>query len=412
MGVIGKIFPVTNIKKTIIHTAILNKKDSIFNINMVNDHIKSCKENGITSFSNIFATINLIDFLNIKEGLNEYFDCFFIKGNYAWVSISKNGHYRYFTRSKAGVTNSLDFIDLYSIYANTRSISKTITAIRKNFNVKFNDDWSLNQREKYEKNQNIIQDEEFLKSYPNLYKVVNKHLHILQVLNEIGEDKLIGKGMDFKGNSIFFSSMNYIKNNYIPSLSTSVINQVINMFSVLGLINKVPENSIPTEFITIAKDRMKIDKCRYNHVSFFAIPDMEEVLSVAEGRAKIIIDNKIKYYTITKNVVRKVFGKEIEDEVYVQKSINDRNKKTIKNRNDEELMKHLFSMSVIDYGFASKELIKKKIDISNKKFDRIWNKLIDSVDHIKTRPNKSMKIRHNLLTNEYVVIIKERYISA
>lgn len=408
MGVTGKIFPVTNIKKSIIHTTISNHKDKIFNTNIIKKHIEICKEEKVTSFTNIFSTVNLLEFLNIQEGLNEYFECFFIKGNYAWVSVSNNNHYRYFTRSKSGVTHSLDFIDLYSIYANTKTISKTITAIRKTFGVKFDDNWTLKQREKYEQNQNMIQSEEYKSKYPNLYAVTKKHLNILHILNEIGDDKLMGKGMEFKGNAIFFCSMNYIRGNYMKDSTTSMINQVINLFAVLGLINKVPEIDIPMEFITIAKDRMKIDKCRYNHVSFFSIPDLQSVLNIAEERAIIILNNKVKYYTITKNVVRKVFGEEIMNEVYVQKTRSDKPSKSGLKK-EEEMMKYLFNISVIDHGFASKELLRKQTDVTGKTFEKIWIDLVGSVEHVLTRPNKSMKSRHNLITNEHVLIVKEKY---
>lgn len=409
MGVIGKVFPMTTIKKSRICTAIYDKKNEIFNIDVVNKHVEDCINSGMDDFLEIFSSVDLLQFVKCNSKLNQYFNCLFINGNYAWVSKNSSGHYRYFTRSKAEITFSLDFIDLFSIYLNA-GFRRTVVTIDKMFGVSFDDEWRLTQRQKYEDNKFLIEDEELLKGYKNLYLVIKNHLSILHAMNEIGDSNLIGKSLQCNNEAIFFSSTKYVKSNHNVKYSTSVINQVINLFSVLGLISKVREEDIPAEYITMSKDRTKIDKCRYNHISFYTIPNMEDILGEAENRAKILINHNIKYYSMSHYVVKRVFGEDFANQIYVQKVYGGVSKRKAKVFADEkEKIKHYFSVSVIENGFASKELLKKETEMNDKNFNKLWSELIGNVDHVKVKPNKAMKQRHNLITNENVIIVKEKY---
>jgi hypothetical protein len=409
MGVIGKVFPMTTIKKSRIYTAIYDKKNEIFDIDTVNKHVEECINRGVEDFSEIFSSVDLLQFIKCNSKLNKFFNCLFINGNYAWVSKDRRGHYRYFTRSKAEITFSLDFIDLFSIYLNA-GFRKTIVTINKMFGVSFDDEWRLAQKQKYEDNKFLIENDEIIRNYPKLYSVIKNHLSILHAMNEIGDSNLIGKSLQCNNEAIFFSSTRYVKSNHNVKYSTSVINQVINLFSVLGLISKVSEQDIPAEYITMSKDRMKIDKCRYNHISFYTLPNMLDTLNEAEKRAEVLINHNIKYYSMSHYVVKRVFGEEFANQIYVQKVYGGVSKRNARVFADEkEKIKHYFSISVIENGFASKELLKKETEMNDKTFNKLWLELIDNVDHVTVRPNKSMKQRHKLITNENVIIVKEKY---
>lgn len=409
MGITGKIYPMTKIKKTQMYMAIYDKKEKIFNIDMVKKHIANCLDNGLTVFTDIFSGINLIHFLNCNSEIDEYFDCLFIKGNVAWVSKDKSNHYRYFTRSGVGITFSLDFIDLFSVYLNA-GFRKTIKTIDNMFGIAFTDEWKIHQTQKYRTNKFLLEDKQLLQKYPNIYSLIKKHINILQIINEIGDVNLIGKSLKFNNEAVFFSSTRHIKENYNTMYSTSTINQVINVFAVLGLINKVSDRYIPKEYICLAKSRMKIDKCRYNHVSFYTIPNLLDGLDRAEERAIILNKNSIKYYTMTQYVVRKIFGESFASDIYVQKVYGGRGKLKTKILKDEkELIRHLFNVSVIDNGFASKEILKKATEMSEKPFNQFWIELTKTINHTAVKPNKRMKEKLKLLTNENVIIINEIY---
>lgn len=412
MGVAGKVFQMTPIKKSRIYTTIYNRKDEIFDISVVNKHVEDCVRKGMNNFSEIFSSIDLLQFVKCNNKINQYFDCLFINGNYAWVSKDTKGHYRYFTRSKAEITFSLDFIDLFSIYLNA-GFRKTVVTINKMFGVSFADEWRLAQKQKYEDNKFLIENKELLQSYPNLYSLIKNHLGILRAMNEVGDNNLIGKFLQCNNEAIFFSSTKYLKNNYNVKYSTSVINQVINLFSVLGIISKIREQDVPSEYITISKERMKIDKCRYNHISFYTIPNMWDILDEAEKRAEILSKHNIKYYSMSHYVVKRVFGEDFANRIYVQKIYGGVGKyKTKMFVNEKEKVKHFFNISVIEKGFASKELLKKDSEMNDKNFNRLWLELIDNIDHVIVKPNKSMKQRHNLKTNKSVIIIRDRYKTA
>lgn len=408
MGIACKVFPITTIKRSRIYNSISHKKNEIFNINAINEHVENCVKKGITNFSEIFFNIDLTTCIKCDSKINQFFDCVFINGNYAWVSV-ENGHYRYFTKSKMGICHGLDFIDLFSIYFNTDR-KRTLININNMFGFSFDDKWRIEQKKKYENNKLLLKNNDFLLRYPKLYSLIKKHIDILYAMNEIGNTNLMGRSLQYNNQAIFFSSTTYVKNNHNVKYSTSVINQFINLLSVLGLIVKVKEDYIPTEYLFMSKNRMKIDKCRYNHVSFYTLPNMSDVLSSAEDIANVLVNNNIKYYKISRNVVSDLFGEEFADEIYVQKIYRGTSKIKNKKLSDEmEKIKHYFNISVIENGFVSKEILKRETNMNGKKFNKLWVELINNTEHFKVKPNKIMKKKYNLSTNENVIIIREKY---
>lgn len=403
-------FKISLIKKSNIYTNIYKNKEYLFDLDAVQRHVTKCQLSGIVGFVEIFQKMNILNFVKSDKGINQYFDCVLIPGNKAWVSIASDGHYRYFSKSISKITYSLDFIDMFGIYLNS-NLKNTITTLSKMFSVEGGSNWIVQQKIKYISNKFFLETCDMVNQYPNVYSLIKDHIHFLTSLNEIGISNLVGKGLEYNGEAIFFSSTRYLKYNLFKDNSISVINQIINLCAVLGIIIKISENDIPQDYISMSKEQMAVDKSKKNHVSFYTIPNIFDVIDEAEERAKSLVINNIKYYTLTSSKIRVIFGKEFYNQIYVQKIY----RKVLKTKDIDIMVKreeieYKFKKSIKDAGFVSKELLKKEIiDIKENEFNKIWGELKCSFSVTSVKPNKLMKRRHNLKTNENVLIIRDIY---
>ena len=130
-----EIYAITKKKKAKIYADIYLIKDEIFNI----DYITTLKE-----MDNI-RNINLKEFLKIDT--DKYFDCVLIKGNIAWLGVSEEGVWRYFTQNKFKVIHAFDIMDLLSIYYNTNF--KGVIKELKKLGLKYKNAWREEQKKKY-----------------------------------------------------------------------------------------------------------------------------------------------------------------------------------------------------------------------------------------------------------------------
>lgn len=403
-------FKVSLIKKSNIYANIYRDKERLFDLEAVQKHVTKCQLDGIVSFVEIFQKMNILHFIKSDKSIDQYFDCILMPGNKAWVSVGNDGHYRYFSKSISKITYSLDFIDMFGIYLNT-NLKNTIATLSKMFSVEGGSDWVIQQKIKYLSNKFFIETCDMVNQYPNVNLLISSHIDIYKSFNEIGISNLVGKGLEYNGEAIFFSSIRYLKNVLFLDNSISVINQVINLCAVLGLIVKVNENDIPKDYINMSKEQIAIDKSKKNHVSFYTIPNIFDVIDEAEKRAEILVRNNIRYYTLSSAKVRQIFGRDFYDQVYVQKIFG----KVLKAKDIDIMVKreeieYKFKKSIKSTGFVSKELLKKETkNIKDNEFNKIWGELKDLFGATSVKPNKSMKKRHNLLTNENVLIIRDIY---
>lgn len=400
-----KIFPMNIFIRQKIHSQINEKKDEVIDIVKAKELIEKNFKQGMKSIEEIYGRINLLEVIKGVDKLNKYFDCKLMDGNYAWISKDSKGHYRYFTRSKIGITNSLDLLDILSVCFN-KKIKKTISISEKMFGINVKDKWVIKQINKYRDNLDAIELIEKSCEYNNIRNLIGNKIDILKALNEIGNNNIL-KRLSYNEESIFFVSLSYIKANYVDNRAISTISQVINTLAVLGLINKVDEKNIPIEFINNAKLRMSTDKTKKNHISFFIINNMKKTLNEAERRAKILNDNKIKYYKINKKVITDLFGKFFTDKIYVQKTSCGNKKYKI----EKQKITHLFIVSFCENGYVIKEDLLKETIMSYKTFDKLWRELTTSVECKIIKPNKLLKEKFNLKTN-YSIVLREKNLVA
>ena len=397
-------------KKTI-HENVLKNPSSYHFLTQIRRKIKSNKAdiNNYDELFDFFSNVNICDYFDGVE-VNKNFECKLIEGNFAWISKSDNGHYRYFSKPKeGGKVIGLDFIDLAEILYG-KTTTEVIHLLVKDLGIKFMDNiWINEQNNKYMSNLTLIhrfnKDKELIGKYPELYEIIKEHLKVLETINVIGSINIKKQEYSFKGQNIFFSSNSYIAD-FLGNYTKSTINKIINLFAVLGLIVKIPEAEIQPQLLHESKMICKKRQLG-NIISYYIVPSFLDVFPEANKRAEVLLDCNIKYHNITKAKIEYVFGKDFANQIYVQEI--QKNKSNTAMNLMEELERNIKEL-IDKQGYATKKQVADiKIKGTTKKqriseLDKSLNSIIASNDLKFIKPTLEMKSFYNLKTNEYILI--------
>jgi len=226
---IVKVYPLTSKQKKKIFSKIKNNKNEIFNIDYINKclssnlHLKKWKVSELLKLEN-----------------NQYEKCLFINKNFAWISENEDGKERYFT--KGALTYSLDVYDLLSIYFNCSYNQVIDYLIEMGYKA-------VDCKRKYEiktYKENIQLVDHTIKNDKNINELISKHIEIYLSLNDYAMKNSLAFNT-YSGESIFFVATRFLKETYNLPYSISTINQVINLYTLLGLIYKVPGSEIKND---------------------------------------------------------------------------------------------------------------------------------------------------------------------
>jgi len=282
---------------------------------------------------------------------------------------------------------------------------------------------------KIEWNLEQLNDEEQLeKEYPFLHQIIKRRLHFLTTLIEYSREKIVSPLARKKGNYYFFASSRYLATKYFSSYNTW--NRNISIFCTLGLLNKVKTDNRMTERKTtretkaLAK-RMDIDHEKLSPINFYTIPIYNnELLTEANRKAEVLLDNNFRTNGFSKFFLIKVFGQEFADTIfhderyiseysqYVQTQIekfilNDikRHGYTTKDRILRYVQVNYSQMQPWEHGF--KKEIQSKKAILNREFDRSISEIKDKYNLEYRKANKELKERFKLATSKTVIYAKE-----
>ncbi|WP_027416265.1 hypothetical protein [Aneurinibacillus terranovensis] len=269
-----------------------------------------------------FRKINLLNFLGIEVGIGKNFKCPILKSNIASVNFDEHGNWRYFTRNKENTDGYVfDIIDIMQIIYNIhyyKALNKLCEMAK--INVK-EGEWMNKQKIKYADNIIEIQnvDEEMAMRYPGLFKFIKKHLYLLQEMNAIGLANISTEREAVDNESIFFASSRHIAEKFEEQgikKDHSTVSRLLNMFTALGLIQKVHQKQVPTHLMEKAKEQIANEEYHFT-VTFYRIPEMSsEVLTAAEQRAMKLKKAGIKATGIRIDNIEKALGSVVLQDVF------------------------------------------------------------------------------------------------
>ncbi|KAB2384062.1 hypothetical protein [Bacillus toyonensis] len=276
-------------------------------------------------------------------------------------------------------------------------------------------EWNLEQ---------LNHEEQLEKEYPFLHRMIKRRLHFLTTLIEYSKEKIISRLSRKEGNYYFFASSRYLATKYFSSYNTW--NRNISIFCTLGLLNKVKTDNRMTERKTtretkaLAK-RMNIDHEKLSPINFYTIPIYnDELLTEANRKAKVLLDNNFRANGFSKFFLIKVFGQEFADTIfhderyiseyshYVQTQIenfilNDikRHGYTTKDRILRYVQVNYSKMQPWEYGF--KKEIQNKKAILSREFDRSISEIKDKYNLEYKKANKELKEKFKLDSSKTII---------
>lgn len=395
------VVPLDNHVKNVAILSIESNKKEIINESLLYSLVGAALEN-MNSNENIVDKLKKIDLTRVIKGakeVNKNFTCPIFAQRSAWIYQSSRGHYRYYSRKERSIY-SFDIFDLLGIIRNEK-LKDVFNFIETTWGVTGITNQYIVERKKLEANINymkkIIHDN---KKYIYLNKLINiEHWSVLKKINEFACEKFEAKNkLVDHGDDIFFLSNNYLKETYFPHYAKSRINNLINLFCVLGFIEKVPLDEIPSSLSKETKN-YQIKKKVQNHTSFYRIKSFESVSDKAEEIAKLLVENRLYYYAISKESIKKVFGEAFANKIYVQKTFgHKRNPNPIyideKNNfyTERERLEFEFLKSIKNTGKCSKTELGNSSLLSRSNFSILWNDLIQKYQCKEIYPtSKDMK---------------------
>lgn len=343
--------------------------------------------------SKSFRQLKLTMFFKEYRELDKYYPCMLIKGNYSWVSCDEKGEYRYFSSKPNGRVFLFDILDLIQI--NYKMNYKSLLDFFKdNLSIVVKNEFLRRESEKYQ--ENIENIEVLTDENPNLKDILKNKEDIYVELNRIGLENLFSKTLTHQSHAIFFASTGYIKSRLNDKYSTSTINKVVNMLSVIGIINKIQEHEIPLEFREGNKRKVN------NFTSYYSIPSLKENSEVYLKRVNVLRENNLNYYTLTKKQVLEVFGEDRFLDVYVQKTYNGK----YNSQNERACLVDIFFNAYKENGYVSKELFYNMAPTNYSKtfIYKEFDEIVKLNGFKMVKPNNRMKKKFSLTTNTSIAI--------
>lgn len=395
LSLTAKLIPLNKYIKKKATLSVARRLDEVIDEPLMYDLIEAAIEEKSPN-ENIWDAIKRIDLVRIMKdspGLNKRFTCSFHADRQAWIYRNKQGFYRYYSRKKSGIY-SFDLIDLLGIFRNETE-KDVLNFIQSRWGIEGLSEWYLKQKKKYETNEWILQNiKQNPDEFPSLHKMIKKHWGVLEKLNEFAMEKLVGKELSSEKDAIFFFSNNYFLEQYFPHYSISTINNLINLFCILGFLQKVPFDKIP---ISLAKDADKYHKLKKvrNHVSYYKMAHFKDVYIEAENRAIQLINADVYYHRITKRKVIELFGESFASEIYVQAIGGNRAKQEpiyVKGQNnfytETEKLEKLFLNELQRTGKCAKSTLFESSLLPRRRFHMVWNRLLEKYHCQEKYPTK------------------------
>lgn len=399
-------------EKMELHLRLKDELEQRLSFSNLKKHIspKSVKINNFDDLFSFFSKVNLFHLIPLAEQLDTFIPCCLIDGNVGWISKNQEEHFRYFSKGTNQQTIGFDLLDLLEIYYGCNT-SEAIERAVKDFKIQFIEgQWVENQNKKYLSNLTLIHTahHRIQKQYPILFQYIQPHLKVLETMNVLGSINIRKQEFSYRHENIFFASNAYIAN-FLGNYTLATTNKVINLFAVLGLIEKVKESDIPGQLLYESKviaDKRNLG----NIISYYIVPPMIDRLDEAEKRAILLSKNSVYYTNINRTRIAFVFGEEFAQKIYVQEIQKNKKKKSTMPASIQTILSNYLLELIETSGYATKSKVAKKYIRNTTQKDReqelekIWKGLLNQHQLRFIKPTKELKAKFGLKSNEYIVI--------
>lgn len=347
---------------------------------------------------------DLREFLGTNVAERVAFNCLFHNDKHPSAVITfHHGVWKYFCNSSSCDYNSENGLDIIDIVQKQKgySFNEAIDYLCTIYNIIFlKSKWAEEQRDKYVANISFILNDKELKKYPSLDKVLRTNFSVLNTMLNIGLSSIRTENLHFESDSLFFTSNRFLAAK--ANRPYQKVNQYINLYAVLGLIVKVPQEFIPSR---IAETFSKIaKKQKQKMISFYTIPNFFDVAKEAERRAKELISKGFSIKAVSYKYFKEAMGEKIANLAYPNIRIEFENPK--QELVEVEILKDIFAGA----GYSSFRKLEENESLKQIPREQLYAEFRRLIPRLLTehyihfcRANKELKERFNL--DSYIYIL-------
>lgn len=357
-------------------------------------------------YTYITEQVNLYELLDVQ---GESFNCVFHDDNNPSAGIFISNRNQYFYKCFSG---NCDFRgNIIRCIERLRNCTRpqAINFIKQIYKISIQEtEWQKNQKEMLIENKRMIREGEMEEYYPEIYSVIKRYESLIYLLHDIAIDNVYDeKYSDDENNVVFFMSLK----NIASSLNLKSHNKVadrVGLLAFLQLLNKLPEDDIPENYLEKAKE-IALKYGHRNIVNYFSIPSYcDSTLKESLERAKMYKGNNVTMKGWSRELLQRTFGEDVANEVYPQFT----HRKTSKKSDIRTFDIHTVTMKLIEEkGYVLERDITEKLrytygkTITEIQIKRSLQEMLDGYDLQRIRANKIIKEQYKVDSKGYPFII-------
>lgn len=258
-------------------------------------------------------------------------------------------------------------------------------------------------KEMLKENIEYIMSSQFEQEYPEIYKIINRYIPELVCLHEIAIQNVTDDDLIQDNQAIFFTSIRYIANYLKYNNNLKRLSQRINLFTFLGMIEKLSKENIPEKYLQKAEEYKK-DKyiTSYYSIPSYCFDKMQNI----NTKAKLYKEKNMTMTGFSREMLIRSLNQNEANKVYVQQK--DEKLSEASQKFAEKATKIIFQL-IQAQGYCTEEQIIRQIrgkkEEKKIKLKRCLQEILESYNLKRVRANKKLKDQYGVTTKGYPFLI-------
>jgi hypothetical protein len=260
-------------------------------------------------------------------------------------------------------------------------------------------------KEMLKENIEYIMSSQFEQEYPEIYKIINRYIPELVCLHEIAIQNVTDDDLIQDNQAIFFTSIRYIAN-YLKYSNLKRISDRVNLFTFLGMIEKLSKENIPEKYLQKAEEYKK-DKyiTSYYSIPSYCFDKMQNI----NTKAKLYKEKNMTMTGFSREMLIRSLNQNEANKVYVQQK--DEKLSEASQKFADKAIKIILQL-IQAQGYCTEEQIIRQIrgkkEEKKIKLKRCLQEILESYNLKRVKANKELKQKFGIASKGYpFLILKE-----
>ena len=257
-------------------------------------------------------------------------------------------------------------------------------------------------KEMLKENIEYVMSSQFEQEYPEIYKIINRYIPEIVCLHEVAIQNVTDDDLIQDNQAMFFTSIRYIAN-YLKYSNLKRISDRVNLFTFLGMIEKLSKEEIPDKYLKKAE----IYKKEKYMTSYYSIPSYcFDKMQNINTKAKLYKEKNMTMTGFSRELLIRSLSENEANKVYVQQKdekLSEASQRFAKKAT--EIIRQLIQAQ----GYCTEEQIIRQIrgkkEEKKIKLKRCLQEILESYNLKRVRANKKLKEQYGVTTKGYPFLI-------